>query len=345
MSSREPSSVAPTGGGNGKVVVQDAVQQVVGVRGERGDGERNGRRAHSRISWSLDRTSDVGRATLAAVGRLREAGIDTAQLDASVLLAFVLGVNKAWLYAHPNRALTESEIDRYEELVRRRMVHEPIAYLVGFKPFYGLDISVDRRVLIPRPETELLVERALVFIRELIEDGQRPCVADIGTGSGAIAVALAVNAPEVTVFAVDISEDALAVAAQNVWRYGLGEQVHLLPGHLLDPLPRPVDAIVANLPYVASKEMKALPPQVGDYEPAIALGGGRDGLRIISQLLESLRVGAHDTRLRPGGRLYLEIGASQGPAVTALVERMLPEAKVAIELDYAELPRLAVIAI
>ena len=126
------------------------------------------------IVWSLDRSSDVGRALLAASRRLREADIDSAQLDAAVLLCSVLGVNKAWLYAHPTRQLTEHEIAVYEALVRRRMCHEPVAYLVGYKPFYGLDITVDNRVLIPRPETEMLVERALSHAQMLAREGQRP---------------------------------------------------------------------------------------------------------------------------------------------------------------------------
>jgi len=134
--------------------------------------------------WSLDRSSDVGRALLAASRRLRETGSDTPQLDSAILMAQVLGVGKAWLYAHPNRVLKEAEISKFEILVRRRMRHEPVAYLVGFRSFYGLDITVDARVLIPRPETELLVEEALARIRLLIQDGVKPVVADIGTGSG-----------------------------------------------------------------------------------------------------------------------------------------------------------------
>ncbi|HEX9115522.1 MAG TPA: HemK/PrmC family methyltransferase, partial [Anaerolineae bacterium] len=198
--------------------------------------------------WSLDRSSNVGRALLAATRRLRESGSETSQLDAAVLMAHVLGVSKTWLYAHPDRNLTEEEIGQFEELVRRRIRHEPVAYLVGYKSFFGLDITVDRRVLIPRPETELLVERVLTFAQRLAEEGESVRIADVGTGSGALAVALAVNLPEAAVYAVDISDDALAVAAQNVWRYGLGDQVQLLPGYLLAPLPEPVHVIVANLP-------------------------------------------------------------------------------------------------
>ena len=282
---------------------------------------------------------------LAATRRLADAGSDTPQLDAALLLGCVLGVNKSWLYAHPTRPLSESEIERYEELVRRRMSHEPVAYLVGFKSFYGLDITVDHRVLIPRPETELLVDHVLDFVGNLTRQGQRPSVADVGTGSGAIAVALAVNVPELLVYAIDVSDAALAVAAQNVWRYGVGEQVQLLPGHLLEPLPAPVDVIVANLPYIATGDLPRLPPQVRGYEPALALDGGADGLGVITELLVSLAAPPGCHKLRPGGRVYLEIGAGQGDAARALVQDLLPDAEVRVVQDYAELDRMLIVAL
>ncbi len=308
------------------------------------------------FAWSLDRSSDVGRALLAATRRLREAGslpaagAESAQLDSAVLMAHVLGVSKAWLYAYPNRPLTEDEISKFEALVRRRMRYEPVAYLVGFKPFFGLDITVDRRVLIPRPETELLVERVLGYLRVPHQPRTGPRVADIGTGSGAIAVSLAVNAPEALIYATDVSEEALAVAAQNVWRYGLGEQVQLLPGHLLEPLPEPVDVIVANLPYVATPTLAALPPQVRDFEPTVALDGGEDGLRVIAALFQALAAPDGGVGLRPGGRIYLEIGAGQGAAVRDLAcaalpgAGRLPPAGVEVWEDYAGLDRIVVVS-
>ena len=295
--------------------------------------------------WSLDRSSDVGRANLAVTRRLAESGSDTPQLDAMVLLGFVLGVSKTWLYAHPTRELTESEIDRYEALVRRRMRHEPVAYLIGFKPFYGLDIVVDCNVLIPRPETELLVDRVLDYLGSLEGQGRRLSVVDVGTGSGAIAVALAANVPELTVYAVDVSDAALAVAAQNVERHGFGGQVQLLSGQLLDPLSTQVDVIVANLPYIATADIPALPPQVREYEPVLALDGGADGLAVIADLLATLALPQGRSKLRPGGRVYLEIGAGQGDAARALVQDLLPDAEVAIAQDYAELDRLLIVAL
>lgn len=299
---------------------------------------------HVQIMWSLDRSSDVGRALLAATRRLREAGIDSPQLDAAVLLSFVLGVNKAWLYAHPTRRLSEIEIARFEDLVRRRIRHEPVAYLVGYKPFYGLDITVDRRVLIPRPETELLVDRVLAYVRYLVREGVRPRVADIGTGSGAIAVALAVNVPELIVYATDISPAALEVAERNIWRYGVGDQVQLLPGPLLDPVPEPVDVIVANLPYVPTGELANLPAQVRDFEPFLALDGGPDGLQVIRQLLEALATPQGRAKLRPGAMVYLEIGAGQGEAAAELAQATLPEAEIEVLTDYAGLDRILVLS-
>jgi release factor glutamine methyltransferase len=275
---------------------------------------------------------------------LREAGSDTPQLDAAVLIAHVLGVSKTWLYAHPDRDLTGAEISRFEELVRRRIRHEPVAYLVGYKPFFGLDITVDNRVLIPRPETEILLERVLAYTKKLAASGQVPHIADVGTGSGALAVALAVNLPEACVYALDISDDALAVAEQNVWRYGVGEQVQLLPGYLLAPLRAPVHIIVANLPYIASQDLAKLPCEVREHEPIVALDGGPDGLAVIRKLFDSLA--DPETRLqklRPDGRIYLEIGYDQGPGTKALAEEALPGSRVEVLKDYAGRDRVVMV--
>jgi release factor glutamine methyltransferase len=294
--------------------------------------------------WSLDRSSDVGRALLAATRRLRETGSDSPQLDSAILMAHVLGVSKGWLYAHPTRQLTPDEISHFEELVRRRMGQEPVAYLVGFKPFYGLDITVDRRVLIPRPETEILVDRVLQHLERRAKEGDALKVADIGSGSGAIAVALAVNVPGLIVYATDISDDALAVAAQNVWRYGVGDQVQLSPGNLLEAVPEPVDVIVANLPYIASPDLANLAPQVRDFEPVLALDGGPDGLDVIRLFLTVLGGPRGHQVLRPGGRVYLEIGWNQGDTARALAQAALPGADVSVLVDYAGLDRIVLVA-
>lgn len=281
---------------------------------------------------------------LAAMRRLREGGSDSPQLDSAVLMAHVLGVSKAWLYAHPHRRLTEAEISQYETLARRRICQEPVAYLVGYRPFYALDIIVNPHVLIPRPETELLVERVLGHARYLLAQGRTPLIADIGTGSGAIATALAVNLPDAQVIAVDLSADALAVAAENVARHGVGDRVRLVAGNLTDPLLAPADIIVANLPYIATPALPNLPPTVRDYEPVLALDGGPDGLRVFRALFDGLVRAGAQAKLRPGGRIYLEIGADQGLAVKSLAALALPGAEVSILPDYAGLDRIVVAA-
>ena len=214
----------------------------------------------------------------AAAAFLRAAGIATAALDADVLLAHVLGIPKETLYAHPDTEMTNGAMRRYRELIERRVKGEPVAYLRGFKEFYGLRFAVDPRVLIPRPETETLVDAA----RDVI--GGRPVtVADVGTGSGAVAVAIAAHEPEVRVIATDISTDALAVARENTLRNGVADRIDLREGDLLAPIFETVDVVVANLPYLRDEALEEL---VGErtslaFEPRIAVTAGKDGLELI----------------------------------------------------------------
>jgi release factor glutamine methyltransferase len=187
-------------------------------------------------------------------------------------------------------------------------------------------------VLIPRPETELLVEKAIEISQ------RRAVVADVGTGSGAIAVSLAVHLPQALVYATDASRGALEVAARNCRRHCVEDRVHLLQGHLLEPLPEPVDLITANLPYVSQAELAQLPPDIRLYEPREALDGGPDGLDHIRRLLA--QAGEH---LKPRGVVLLEIGATQGEAVIALAKRHFPAARVEIAKDYAGLDRVVIV--
>jgi release factor glutamine methyltransferase len=281
---------------------------------------------------------------LAASRRLREAGVDSPQLDSALLMAHVLGVGKTRLYTHPDRKMAPKEITAFEALVGRRMHREPIAYLIGYRSFFGLDITVDTRVLIPRPETEMLVERALAWIQALVRTGQKPKVADVGTGSGAIAVAIAVSAPEAVVYATDVSQDALEVAAQNVWRYALGEQIQLIPGNLVDALPEPVDVIVANLPYVASGDLPGLAPDIRNFEPSLALDGGAEGVQKIRALFDDLASPEGAGKLRPGATLFLEIGADQGAMAREIARTAFPDAQVDVQVVYAGLDRLLVVS-
>ena len=197
----------------------------------------------------------VGMALALAEGWLRAAGVgETPSLDAQVLLGQVTDANRAVTLAYPERALSAEQAARYAELIARRAAHEPVAYLTGHREFMGLDLLVDRRVLIPRPETELLVEAALADLAERLARTPQspPLVADIGVGSGAIPIALAVGEPRLPrLYGADISREALALARENATRLGVAARITFLEGDLLAPLPKPVDLLTANLPYVA----------------------------------------------------------------------------------------------
>jgi release factor glutamine methyltransferase len=265
-------------------------------------------------------------------------GQQSARLDAQILLGHVLGVQRATLYAYPERDLDDMQWRHYQELVRRRQQGEPVAYLLGHKEFYGLDFVVDRRVLIPRPETELLVEEALQEIRGRLDGGQTPLVADIGTGSGAIPVTIAVEEPRLSpIYACDISHDALEVVRLNCQLHHVGERVHLLQGDLLEPLPEPVDILTANLPYVGTDEMQCMVADVVNYEPSLALFSGPRGLLLLNRFCVEVK---QSGKLKPGGMMLLEIGYQQCAPLTSLLHDLWPQAKVDCKRDYAGWDRL-----
>ena len=254
-------------------------------------------------------------------------------LDAQVLLCHVLGVERSTLYAYPERELTPEQEQRYLQLIERRAQGEPVAYLTGHKEFYGLDLLVDSRVLIPRPETELLVETALHICRQKIVAGQLPIVADIGTGSGAIPIALAVSEPRLpTLYATDISRDALAVAALNCELHHVEQRVHLLQGDLIAPLPESVDLLTANLPYVGTNETPLLTPDVYNYEPHLALFSGPDGLDLLERFLTEI---ARSNVLKAGGIVLLEIGYQQREPLKKIIRALWPQARPDVYKDYA----------
>ncbi|MBX3015272.1 MAG: peptide chain release factor N(5)-glutamine methyltransferase [Caldilineaceae bacterium] len=290
-----------------------------------------------KVVWRLMPSTTIGRALISARERLDEAGSPTASLDAQVILAYVLEVDRSWLFAHHEYTLSAEQANAYTELIERRMHHEPVAYLIGRKEFYGLEFQVDRRVLIPRPETELLVDAVLDFVSARADYAY--LVADVGTGSGAIALAVAANAPQVAVYAIDLSTDALAVAQANVTRLDERQQVRLLQGDLLAPLPEAVDVIVANLPYISSSVYPKLDADVRDYEPKLALESGPEGLDAITRLLQQA-----PNYLRPEGAIFLEISYDQGQAALALAKRLLPNAyHVSLRQDYHGHDRLVTI--
>ena len=238
-----------------------------------------------------------------AVVAISASGSDTARLDAELLLAHVLGVSRSTLFMEPGRLVAGTAIRQFQDLVRRRSAgHEPVAYLLGRKGFRHIELEVDRRVLVPRPETELLVEIALD-----LPAGAR--VIDVGTGSGAVALALACERPDLEVTGSDASADALAVATANRERLGLS--VPLVQADLLDGLGADWDAILSNPPYVADADAARLQRDVADHEPHAALFAGADGLDVIRRLVPQ----AAATR---AGLLAIEVGEGQAPAVTEL---------------------------
>jgi release factor glutamine methyltransferase len=244
--------------------------------------------------------------------RFEERRQDTPRLDAEVLIAAALGVARLQLYVQFDRPLDQAELAAIRDSVRRRQAGEPVAYIVGKKEFFGLELAVDARVLVPRPDTETLVDEALARLAERPPEAPAPRIADVGTGSGAIAVTLAKQRPAAEVLATDISAEALEVARENARRHGV--TVTFLEGDLDAPLAlhAPLDLITANLPYIPTGDLAGLPPEVR-HEPRRALDGGADGLALVRRL-----VAAASALLAPGGALALEVGAGQAPSAAEL---------------------------
>ncbi len=283
------------------------------------------------------------------------------------MLAHVLGRERAWLLAHPEYHLQDCQLESFIALVNRRCSHEPVAYLVGHKEFFGLDFAVTPAVLVPRPETELLVELAL----EHVADRNKSLwIADVGTGSGVLAISLAVHLPRARVVATDISAQALQLARHNAHRHGVSDRVMFVQTDLLSPLQASFDLVLANPPYLCKDELPTTQSaiNVGDlegengssvrcrvmrgrlreemlearlalaWEPRIALDGGVDGLHVIGRLLTQM-----PQHLCPGGLFIMEIGAAQAETVLEMAYTLFPRAQVSIQRDYAGLERALVL--
>jgi release factor glutamine methyltransferase len=259
----------------------------------------------SKTSWTI---LEVLQWTTA---RFQERGLSSPRLDAELLAAHAFGLTRVHLYTQFDRPLLPPELAAFRDLVKRRQAGEPVAYLTGRKEFWSLDLAVDARVLIPRPDTETAVEEALARLKERSTESP-PRIADVGTGSGAIALALAKSRPEATVVASDVSPDALAVARANAERLGLA--VTFVQGNLAEPLRalEKFDVLVANLPYVCGGDIAGLAPEVRN-EPLLALDGGDDGLDLVRTLVADA-----PAVLAPGGALVLEIGEGQAVATAEL---------------------------
>lgn len=262
-------------------------------------------------------------------------GVERGRLDAEHLLAHTLGVGRLQLYLQYDRPLDRAELDRFRPLLRRRAEREPLQYILGRAAFRELDLSVDRRVLIPRPETEVLVDEILAWAAS--QDREGLTAVDVGTGSGAIALSLAVEGPFARVVATDASAGALEVARANAGALGLEERLDLRPGALFDPLgaEERFDVVASNPPYVAEAEVPGLEPEVGVWEPREALLGGPDGLTVLRAL-----VGGAAGHLEPWGLLALEVGAGQAPLVVAEVEAQGAYDDVRVRRDLAGLERV-----
>jgi release factor glutamine methyltransferase len=284
---------------------------------------------------------------------LAEKGIESARLDAGLLLGHVLAMGRLDLYLAWDRPLTQKEKDDYRALLKRRADHEPVAYIVGAREFFGLRLRVTPDVLIPRPETEILIERAIELVRldaaarvsaaspgqgEKSNDAARSVrIADVGTGSGAIAIALAHEIPEACLVATDVSPAALDVARENARTHGVAERIDFRRAALLEGVDGDLDMVVSNPPYVAERDRGSLPPDVVCFEPHGALFAGEDGLSVIADLIPQAA-----EKLRAGGSLALEIGEGQAAAVAELLAATRQFEAPEIRRDYQGIERVVV---
>jgi len=276
------------------------------------------------------------------MARLRAAEVPSHTLAAELLLMHTLGRDRAWLYAHPEEALAGEILDKYFELVARRAAGTPTQYLTNKQEFWGFEFRVTPAVLIPRPETEHVIEVALERIGQR-KQGRPLRVVDVGTGSGCLAVALARELPEAEVFATDISPAALEVARGNAARLSVGERVRFIEGNLLDPFltawpdssSARFDLIVSNPPYISLAEREKLPREIREHEPSAALFGGERGVEIYVPLVDQAA-----KLLASGGSLVVELGDGALEAVQDLFETRPAWMRVAVTMDLAGIPRV-----
>lgn len=281
----------------------------------------------------------VGEAFRKYTSLFQDQGMADAADEVRVLACHVLGISSARFFAQPDRVLMVEEQSALEALAERRLRGEPSAYITGSREFYGIDLHVDRRVLIPRPETEVLVAEAIEFSTDWVKRNRRSIrIADVGTGTGAVAIALALNLPDAAVCAVDVSHEALQVAERNVTKYGLSQRIELIHADLLNQIEGQFDLIVANLPYIAQDDLISLAREIREFEPAQALDGGKDGTSLIRQLISQAA-----GKLRPGGALMMELGAGQADRVRRAAVLEFPKAEIRLARDLAGIDRVIMI--
>ena len=282
----------------------------------------------------MSKPDSIAESLREAAQALQAAGVPEARREAGSLLSFVLGKDRTFLISHAEDPVVESDMDRFRDAVSRRSAGEPLQYITGFQDFYGREFRVTPDVLIPRPETELLVEAAL----EVMNGVQLPLLCDVGTGSGCIAVTLLCQRMDARAVAVDVSDAALRVAAENASRHGVSERIDFQISDCFAAVNSAAfDLIVSNPPYVSASALPGLQREVRDHEPLVALSPGSDGLSVIRRLLQD-----GPTYLKPNGHLIMEIGFDQGERVQELIN---PELWRLVEIrpDLQSIPRIVVV--
>ena len=268
--------------------------------------------------------------------KLEAAGIPDARLEAEVLVMNVMRMPRQSIFSAQETEVSGQQQTALDAFLERRLDREPLAYILGQREFYGINVILTPAVLIPRPETEGLVEHAL-FMAMMGMEFTELIIADVGTGSGAIAVNLAIHLPAAKIYAVDVDDAVLDVAAYNIRAHGVADRVNLAIGDLLDAVPEPVDLIVANLPYIPTERIPTLQPEV-QQEPVLALDGGADGLDLVRRLLTQA-----DSKLKDHGIILLELDPEQVPVVQKLALEHFPEGSTSVEKDLAGMDRILAI--
>ena len=267
---------------------------------------------------------------------LESSDIPDARLEAEVMVMNVMRMPRQDIFSHQENEVSPQQEQDLAQFIERRRLREPLAYILGYKEFYGVNLLVTSDVMIPRPETETMVEHAL-FMSLMGMETTELVIADVGTGTGAIAINLAIHLPAARIYAVDVADPVLDVASYNIRSHNVADRVTLCKGDLLEPLPEPVDLIVANLPYIPSDRISTLQPEV-QWEPRGALDGGADGLDLIGRMLSQA-----PAKLKEHGIILLELDPEQVTAAEELVRQHLPEATTSVEQDLSHLDRIFVI--
>lgn len=269
---------------------------------------------------------------------LKNKGVDSPRLQTELLLAHLLALPRMKLYLNFERKLSATEVDNFRELIKRRGQRQPLQHIVGSTSFCGLELAVDRQVLIPRPETELLAEQGWTFLNSLNTQHSPLSTLDLGTGSGCLAIALSVHCPAARVVAIDISEKALELARQNAARHAVLDRIDFLQGDTFAALntPRFFDLIISNPPYIPTQEIQSLQIEVRDHDPRQALDGGPDGLEFYRRIAAQAA-----PFLKPGGKIMVEFGDGQAAAIREIFESQKWIVEAIVE-DYTQRPRILI---